>query len=72
VCDWKTEVDGNLAYRHGFYRTSGAGTDRKPLDLTLRVTDAYKRINGKWLVIHEHISWPVDLATGTADFTSKP
>ena len=46
--------------------------DGKPLDLTLRVTDVYKKMNGKWLVVHEHVSWPVDLETGKADFSSKP
>ena|SRR5437667_7507288 len=25
---------------------------------------------GKASVVHEHVSWPVDLATGTADFSS--
>ena len=48
------------------------GSDGKPLDLTLRVTDVFKKTNGKWLVIHEHVSWPVDLATGKADMSSKP
>lgn len=72
VSDWKTEVDRNLAYGHGFFRTNGPGPDGKPLDLTFRITDVYKKTNGKWLVMHEHISWPVDLATGKADLTSKP
>ena len=70
--DWKIETDGNLAYSHGFYRTNGPGKDGKPLDLTVRVTDVYKKINGKWLVVHEHVSWPVDLATGQPDLSSKP
>jgi len=72
VSDWKSETDGNLAYGHGIFKTSGPDKDGKPLDLTLRVTDVFKKINGKWLVIHEHVSWPVDLATGKADMSSKP
>jgi uncharacterized protein (TIGR02246 family) len=72
VSDWKTETDGNLAYGHGIFRTSGPDKDGKPLDLTVRVTDVYRKFNGKWLVIHEHVSWPVDLATGKADLSSKP
>ena len=70
--DWKVETEGNLAYGHGIFRTTGQDKDGKPLDLTVRVTDVYKKINGKWLVVHEHVSWPVDLATGQADFSSKP
>jgi ketosteroid isomerase-like protein len=72
VSDWKSETDGNLAYGHGMFKSSGPDKDGKPLDLTLRVTDVFKKINGKWLVIHERVSWPVDLATGKADMSSKP
>jgi len=72
VSDWKTETEGNLAYGHGIFLTTGPDKDGKPLDLTVRVTDVYKKINGKWLVVHEHVSWPVDLATGKADLSSKP
>ena len=72
VSDLKVETEGNLGYSHGIFRTTGQDKDGKPLDLTVRVTDVYKKINGKWLVVHEHVSWPVDLATGKADFAAKP
>jgi len=72
VTDWKTETEGNLGYGRGIFRTVGPDKDGKPLDLTVRVTDVFRKINGKWLVVHEHVSWPVDLATGKADLNSKP
>jgi ketosteroid isomerase-like protein len=72
VTDWKTATEGNLAYGHGIFRTTGPDKDGMPLDLTLRVTDVYRKVNGKWLVVHEHVSWPVDLTTGKADLSSKP
>ena len=72
VTDWKTEAERNLAYGHGIFRSTGPGKDGKLLDLTVRVTDVYRKINGKWLVVHEHVSWPVDLATGKADLNSTP
>jgi uncharacterized protein (TIGR02246 family) len=72
VSDWKAETEGSLAYGHGIFRTTGPDKDGRPLDMTLRVTDVYRKINGKWLVVHEHVSWPVDLATGKADLSSKP
>ena len=40
--------------------------------MTVRVTDVYKKINGNWLAVHEHVSVPVDLDTGQPDLTSKP
>ena len=72
ISDWKTETEGSLAYGHGIFRITGPDKDGAPLDLTLRVTDVYRKANGKWLVVHEHVSWPVDLTTGKADLTSKP
>jgi ketosteroid isomerase-like protein len=42
------------------------------VDLTVRVTDAYRKIDGHWLVTMEHVSVPVDLATGEPDLRSKP
>lgn len=72
VSDWKVESNGNLAYAHYIVRTTGPDKDGHPLDLTARLTDVYKKVNGKWVVVHEHVSFPVDLATGKADLTSKP
>src|SRR5262245_2274900 len=48
VSEWKTETEGNLAYGHGITRITGEDKHGKDLDLTLRVTDVYKKINGKW------------------------
>ncbi len=70
--DWKTEADGNLGYGHGIFHVNGPDKDGKPLDITVRVTDVFKKLNGKWLVVHEHVSWPVDMATGKADMSAKP
>lgn len=72
VSDWKVESDGNLAYAHYIVRTTGPDKDGHPLDLTARITDVYKKVNGNWVVVHEHVSFPVDIATGKADLTSKP
>jgi ketosteroid isomerase-like protein len=71
VSDWKAETEGNLAYGHGIFRTTGLDKDGKPLNFTTRVTDVYRKVDGKWLVVHEHVSWPVDLGTGKADLSSK-
>jgi len=70
--DWKIDAEGNLGYGHGFLHSVGTDKDGKPVDITIRLTDAYRKINGKWLIVHEHASFPVDLTTGKADFTSKP
>ena len=72
VSEWKAETAGNLAYGHGIFRIAGPDKEGKPLDVTVRFTNIFRKINGKWLAIHEHVSWPVDMATGKADLSSKP
>jgi ketosteroid isomerase-like protein len=72
MSDWKAEADGNLAFGHGIVHTVGAMQDGTKMDMTVRITDVFRKVNGKWLVIHEHVSWPVDMTTGKPDFDSKP
>lgn len=65
-------VVGSLAYAHNIQ--TGYFTDKNGsrLDAAVRVTDVLRKINGKWLIVHEHVSVPVDLMTGKADLLSKP
>ena len=72
LTDLDITTDDNLAYSHSIQRVAGTDKQGKKLDLTVRVTDVYKKINSNWLVIHEHVSVPVDLDTGKPDLTSKP
>lgn len=72
LMDWKSETSGDLGYGHGFVRLTGPAKDGTQQDMTVRLTDIYKRIDGKWVTIHEHVSWPVDPNTSRVDFSSKP
>lgn len=72
VSDLDIMVVGAVAYTH--YIADGTGTDKdgKPMHLVVRSTDVLRKKNGKWLIVQEHNSFPVDLATGQADVLSKP
>lgn len=65
-------TDGNLAVAHRIQHLVVTDKDGKKTDLTARVTDGYRKINGKWLIVLEHVSVPVDSNTGKADLSSKP
>jgi hypothetical protein len=54
-----------------FQCEEGQNIDTKPTDTKAR-TDGFKKINGKWLTAHAHVSFPVDMRTGKADMESKP
>jgi ketosteroid isomerase-like protein len=72
VQDLSIEADGKLAYSHSIQPLVVTSKDGSKFSLTVRVTDGYRKINGKWLITQEHVSVPVDLETGKADLTSKP
>lgn len=38
----------------------------------LRVTSGFRKIKGQWLIVHDHVSVPADLATGKALLELKP
>jgi len=65
-------VVGSLGWGHSIQHVSATDTKGQPVDLTVRVTDIYRKIKGKWLIVHEHVSIPVDLDTGKPDLSSKP
>jgi ketosteroid isomerase-like protein len=72
LTDLDIGADRNLAYSHSIQRVAGTDKQGKELDLTVRVTDVYQKIRGRWLIIHEHVSVPVDLDTDKPDLSSKP
>ena len=72
LTDFDVAADRNLAYSHSIQRVTGTDKQGKKLDLTVRVTDVYKKTRGGWRIIHEHVSVPVDLETDKPDLSSKP
>ena len=72
MSDLSITTEGNLGFSHNIDHFMLTDKEGKKLELTTRTTDVYRKINGKWLIIHEHVSVPVDLVTGRADLSSKP
>lgn len=72
ISDQSITVVGSVAYGHNIQSAVFTRKDGTKLALVLRVTDVYRKINGKWLIVLEHFSVPVDPETGKADLLSKP
>jgi ketosteroid isomerase-like protein len=66
------EQSGEVAFAFGLERVRGTLTNGTPVDMWVRFTDGWERHNGRWLVAHEHVSVPVDLATGKARVDLTP
>ncbi len=74
VRDLSVTTDGKLGWSHSIQHVAWTTSDGKPMQLTVRVTDCYRKIDGKWLIVLEHISVPVDISgpQPVPDLTSKP
>jgi ketosteroid isomerase-like protein len=69
VYDWTdihVEAARDLGWMHAIVHIVGVLSDGKPLDMTFRDTAIYKRQTGKWVVVHDHGSVPIDFETSKA------
>jgi uncharacterized protein (TIGR02246 family) len=62
----------DVAFSYCLHRVSGTLKNGQRTDWWLRWTACYRKINGKWLIVHEQVSVPVDLASGKAMMDLKP
>jgi ketosteroid isomerase-like protein len=64
-------TDGKLGAAESVQHFTATDKSGKPLDMIFRVTDVWHKEKGGWKIIHSHISFPVDVASGKADMQSK-
>jgi ketosteroid isomerase-like protein len=72
ITDLHVETAGTLGYSHSIQHVSGTDAKGQPIELVVRVTDGYRKVDGNWLIAHEHVSVPVDVTTAKPDLMSKP
>ena len=70
--DMRILSSGDLGIIHAVERLSGKLKNGQPSDLWLRATSAVQKIDGKWLIVHDHISVPIDFDSGKAALDLKP
>lgn len=66
IHDLSITVGDDVAFTHSLNRISGTMNTGQQTDLWLRWTACFRKINGKWLIVHHQNSVPVDLRTGRA------
>ena len=72
IHDLSITVGDDVAFTHSLNRISGTLTTGQKTDLWLRWTACFRKINGKWLIVHHQNSVPVDLEHGKAVLDLKP
>lgn len=72
IHDLSITAGETTAFSHSINRFSGTRKDGKEEDMWVRATVCYRKIDGKWMVTHEHASVPFDPESGRASLNSKP
>jgi uncharacterized protein (TIGR02246 family) len=72
VRDVHVTTHGELAFVHSLNHIRATLASGQIIDLWLRWTACWRRIDGVWLVVHDHVSVPADLAHGQAVLNLTP
>lgn len=62
----------DVAFSHSLNRISGTRTSGEAIDVWVRATVGYRKIDGEWCVTHEHVSVPFYMDTGKAACDLEP
>jgi ketosteroid isomerase-like protein len=66
-------VHGDVAFTRSIQHISATGSSGKSMDFVCRVTDVLEKRDGRWVIVQEHSSVPVDVfGAGKADLLSRP
>ncbi len=65
-------ADDDVAFSHSLNRITSTSTGGEAIDVWVRATVGFRKINGKWMVTHEHVSVPFYMDTGKAACDLKP
>lgn len=68
ILQLKVTVSGGIAFSHGLHQMSTSGGH----EMVMRVTSCYRKIEGRWLVIHDHFSVPIDMEKNQPLMNLKP
>lgn len=72
LSDLSITTSGTMAFAHNIQTVAFTAKDGSKFNVVVRVSDVLRKMNGKWLIVHEHVSVPVDLATGKAVLQATP
>jgi ketosteroid isomerase-like protein len=72
IRDLTIAAGGDIAAAHMLLRASGTLMNGREVGYWVRVSDCYRRANDGWLITHEHVSLPVDMASRSVAIDLTP
>jgi ketosteroid isomerase-like protein len=70
--DLHVGASGEFGYATGLQIISGMLKHGQKSGIWIRFTSLYRKVNGKWLDFHDHVSVPADIESGKAMLDLKP
>lgn len=70
--DMRILSSGDVGFLHALERITGKLKNGEQSDFWLRATSGVRKINGEWLIVHDHLSVPTDFESGKAMLDLKP
>lgn len=65
-------LDGDVAFDSHLTHVRGDNRAGAHVDMWFRETVGYRRVGGRWLVVHQHSSVPFDMGSGQALVGLRP
>lgn len=73
IRDLTLTVGDGMAFARGFNRLSGTLRNGPATNgIWVRWTAIFQKIDGAWLIVHDHVSTPLDFASGNAVVDLEP
>lgn len=72
IRDLNIAIGSDVAFSHSLNRMSGTTINGEKIDNWMRATVCYQKIDGKWLVVHDHVFVPIDMENSKALFDLQP
>ena len=66
IHDLRTVTGGDVAFCHCLGHVTATRANGEKADYWVRVTTGFQKRNGQWLMIHDHVSMPVDMESTKA------
>jgi ketosteroid isomerase-like protein len=72
IRDVQIVVSGDIAVAYRFSRACGILMNGQEAGSWVRATSCFQRSRNRWLICHEHVSWPVDVKSGSVAMDLAP
>ncbi len=72
IRDLRITTSGDVAFCHSLGHVRSTRTTGEKADYWVRVTSGLRKMNGRWMITHEHVSAPINVETMQAALDLQP